>query len=860
MRNNIEDRRSTLNEYRSEILTPGPHLAKVVNNVDPMRQGSLEVELLRSIGIQEKADQQLFTVRYLSPFYGVTNVANNGPDSNEFNHTQKSYGFWAVPPDTGTVVMVIFVDSDPGQGYWIGCVQDTYMNHMVPGIAASTSIEGKTREQDDSQWKEEVGNTSEVFGTNFLPVGEINRRSFTTQSGAAPNPDIDANKKPVHPIAQVLRDQGTIVDNVRGTHTSSSRRDTPSNVYGWSTPGPLDRRKNAQKGNIGRANSQINTFVSRLGGHTIIMDDGNDRKVRKTSPDEGPSEYADLEKGEEGNVYYPQDESFRIRTRTGHQILLHNAEDLIYITNSSGSAWIELTSNGKIDIYAEDSISVRTEQDFNFVADRDFNIHANRSINMYAGTRITALSNDATTIKSGAAVQVTSATGTQVGGDGNFSLTVKSFDIRANTMRLSADTVDILSSGNLHLTGKKNVEIKATEQGLFTSGTTSHFLSGSSTIITGDTIQATGVNQILMKGAQIHLNGPTPLMADQAQEAHSALINAGETSDLSTTGADRTRGNSGTDSLTMYPLPGVGQVIVKRAPTAEPWQHHENFNPEGFTPDLTDRETSQMPYSKNAPRLDIRATEDADKVPSEYGGNAGWEGEPSSGVGGSLGGIKGAHGGGVKKRSMSSNHSGSTTNANSLATTPLTDASVARMPSDWVQDKEFLGKAAALASKYGCTLQELLGLMWYETARTMNPAIPNGQGYYGLIQFGPEACIDMSKLYGQRVTPKSLSKLTRADQMEWVEKYFDMNIARKKVQSPITVGKLYMLIAQPGHVNAPDDKILHRPGRPVWAANPGWRDPQAGGAVTPRGIKSKINTHIREVTAILKRGGATAQV
>lgn len=851
----MEDRRSTVDQYRSQVLTPGPHLAKVVNNVDPMRQGSLEVELLKSVGSQERANQQTFTVRYLSPFYGVTDVSNNGPDANEFNHTQKSYGFWAVPPDTGTMVMVIFVDADPGQGYWIGCVQDTYMNHMVPGIAASKATEARTRDQDDSQWKNELRATSEAFGTDFLPVGEINRRSFATQGGATPNPDIDANKKPVHPMAQVLRDQGTITDAVRGTHTSSSRRDTPSNVYGWSTPGPLDRRTNAQKGNIGRANSQVNAFVSRLGGHSIVMDDGNDRKLRKTPPYEGPYEYADLEKGEEGNVSYPEDESLRIRTRTGHQILLHNSEDLIYITNSAGTAWIELTSNGKIDIYAEDSISIRTEQDFNFVADRDFNIHANRSINMYAGTRITALSDDATTIRSGTAVQMTSATGTQVGGDGNFALNVKSFDIQASNMRLSADTVDILAGGNLHLTGKRNVEIKAGQQGLFSSGTTAHFLSGSSTIITGETIQATGTSQILMKGGQIHLNGPTPLTAEQAREAASAQAGStGNTGALATTGADNTRGNSGTDGLTMYPLPGVGQVIVKRAPTAEPWQHHENFNPAGFTPDLTDRESSQMPYAKDGPKLDIRSSTDSDSVPSELGGNAGYNGDVSSGAGGAVGN----RGSGPKRRTLSSNASGSTTDPNSAVTTQISDAQLARMPSDWVQDREFLAKVSSVASKYGTTQTEFLAFMHFESAGTMSPAIRNSLGYVGLIQFGRQACAGLSREYKTTITTEILQRMSRVQQMEWVEKYFDMWKKIMRIPNPIDGGKMYMIVALPAHVNKPDDAILYQPGSDVWRCNPSWRDPQAGGAVTPRKIKSNMTRQVSIVTALLRRGGATA--
>jgi hypothetical protein len=71
---------------------------------------------------------------------------------------------------------------------------------------------------------------------------------------------------------------------------------------------------------------------------------------------------------------------------------LHNSEDLIYIGNAKGTTWIELTSNGKIDIYAKDSISVHSENDINFTADRDINLTAKRNLNINSTkeTRITS--------------------------------------------------------------------------------------------------------------------------------------------------------------------------------------------------------------------------------------------------------------------------------------------------------------------------------------------------------------------------------------------------------------------------------------------------------------------------------------
>ena len=52
----------------------------------------------------------------------------------------------------------------------------------------------------------------------------------------------------------------------------------------------------------------------------------------------------------------------------------YTIEDLIYIAHGSGDSWIEMTANGKIDVYAKDSVSIHTENDFNFKAGRDIAI------------------------------------------------------------------------------------------------------------------------------------------------------------------------------------------------------------------------------------------------------------------------------------------------------------------------------------------------------------------------------------------------------------------------------------------------------------------------------------------------------
>ena len=375
-------------------LGSGPYLARIISHADPKFMGSLEVELLRPVGNLPSRAGNTITVKYLSPFYGVTSAAHLGRNDN-YNDTQKSYGFWAVPPDPGVLVMVIFVDGDIKQGYWIGCVQDEYMNFMVPGLAATEN------NNNPSPSKQVVAEFNKLVNEQLY--------SDTTQI-----------KKPVHPFQKILAQQGLASDETRGTTTSSARRDLPSAVFGISTPGPVDRTSGAKRGSKGKYESKVSgTFVSRLGGSTFVMDDGDENFLRTAPASEGPPDYASVENNETGLPDIPQNELVRIRTRTGHQILLHNSEDLIYIGNARGTTWIELTSNGKIDIYAADSVSLHTKHDLNITADRDINMSAGRNVNIKAGAKHHLESGDVFEVLSGADTKITTTGTTHINSGGN---------------------------------------------------------------------------------------------------------------------------------------------------------------------------------------------------------------------------------------------------------------------------------------------------------------------------------------------------------------------------------------------------------------------------------------------------------
>ena len=536
-----------------ETGRPGPFLAKIISHLDTTYMGILQVEILRPSG-NITSESEIHQVSYMSPFYGATSAnhvvgepGDSGSDT--YNNTQKSYGMWMIPPDVGSLVVVIFIDGDTRRGYWIGCVQDEGANFMLPGLAASQ----KVVEDVDPDAKNKFGR---------VPVAEYNKKVQNTD-----NPDASQALKPRHPFTDVLDNQGLLLDDIRGITSSSARREVPSMVFGISTPGPVDKQPGAPTGRIGSREKKVdNAFVSRLGGTTFVMDDGDDRFLRKTNASEGPPEYAAVENKEtDGDVTIPHNELVRIRTRTGHQILFHNSEDLIYITNARGTSWIELTSDGKIDIFAQDSISVRTANDLNFYADRDINIEAKRNLNIKVGEEMhTHVLKDHILIV-----------------DENQKIHVK-MDVDKTyeqnyTHHVKQDVNKLYDTNYLqHVLGSADKVFDGAYQ---------HKVGGSFDFnIGGHNFQTSGGNMEVkaanttISGGNIHFNGPTASTASEASEASEAAL------------PQRLKLHKLSVETGEYDEAQIPPTIMRRVVTTEPYVYHENVDPLKVKIDQTDRD------------------------------------------------------------------------------------------------------------------------------------------------------------------------------------------------------------------------------------------------------------------------------
>lgn len=122
----------------------------------------------------------------------------------------------------------------------------------------------------------------------------------------------------------------------------------------------------------------------------------------------------------------PSNARVRLKTAEGHQIILDDANERIYVSTSRGRTWIELDVDGHVNIYAAESISMS--------AGKDFNIEALGNINLSAGGNVN--------IAGGGHARISACSDVSLSGDGGINLT-------------SGGTFNVLAAGTLLATGSE---------------------------------------------------------------------------------------------------------------------------------------------------------------------------------------------------------------------------------------------------------------------------------------------------------------------------------------------------------------------------------------------------------------------
>jgi hypothetical protein len=363
-------------------IAPGPFIGIVKNNIDSMRSGRLQV-FIPELGGNEDDTTTWRTLTYCTPFYGVTSkkVRSTGQD---FAGSPHSYGMWFVPPDVGVQVLCIFVNGDPFRGYWFACVPEWPNLHMVPGIS-------------NASW----------HGGSTEPVVEYNPQYPADY--ATDNTFFSRAQTPHDYQSKVWQKQGLVSDSIRGPGTSSAFRESPSRVFGISTPGP-ELAVPAGNDPANGANYANLNVPGRQGGHQFIMDDGD----------------------AQGN-----NQMIRLRTSNGNMLLMHDTAGIVYLINSTGSAWFEMDGAGNVRIFSQGKIEMHGTGGITFETPGPLNLTGS-SVDISATGPLKM---------SGSTADLSGKGGVKVGGSGGLDLSGSKVHITAQ------DCMGIMASKHIDLKG-----------------------------------------------------------------------------------------------------------------------------------------------------------------------------------------------------------------------------------------------------------------------------------------------------------------------------------------------------------------------------------------------------------------------
>lgn len=137
----------------------------------------------------------------------------------------------------------------------------------------------------------------------------------------------------------------------------------------------------------------------------------------------------------------------RLRTTHGHQIIMDDTNERIYISTAKGASYIELDQDGHIHIHAEESISINTEKDFCVNAEGFINMNAEKGFNFKSPKSMVTHLGESSHLNVGKDALITA------GSDFNLNAGGSVFATASSAMHLNGGGKIIQTGGKIHLNG-----------------------------------------------------------------------------------------------------------------------------------------------------------------------------------------------------------------------------------------------------------------------------------------------------------------------------------------------------------------------------------------------------------------------
>lgn len=344
---------------------PSIMIGEVINTNDPQQMGRIQAHIPTLHGDKNLSTilQQFSWVSYGSPFGGIDSTSYRGvpkpdesfPDIGQKTTGPVAYGMWAIPK-VGAHVLICSIDNDPNRLFWFGCVYPNSTPHTLPHgrysvRAGSGSPDGPLSTTEDKIYPL-YDNLSLAFTNrdNF----EWRSRGADYQVAGATKIRVDDQSEKTKILSEVHDDGQEELKEDDGNVVGGDYEYRQGYAQSRFDPTKITDEEDHIKRDIQtdkNLESQVLSFTTP-GFHSISMDDR------------------------------PENNRTRFRTSSGHQILMDDTNERIYVSTNEGRNWIEMDSNGHVYIYSEESISLRAEGDINLTAEKSVRIKGNEGVHI----------------------------------------------------------------------------------------------------------------------------------------------------------------------------------------------------------------------------------------------------------------------------------------------------------------------------------------------------------------------------------------------------------------------------------------------------------------------------------------------
>lgn len=338
----------------------------VVDTNDPSECGRVRAVCAQWGDSYDSNVEDLPWILYGASIIGVAERGYRGPE--QIQTTGKmAYGMWNIPK-VGAQILVACIDGNKSNRVYVGAIPEMASMHTMPHGRYNYQAEGSgslphgPHTSSDKAIEPLATNLKSAFGSNTT------NHEYMTRGAD-------------YSVSKVL------VENL-GNSTSNTPDDyryitkqfwTQTNGY------QINRMDATHSGSMKRYSEDNQVLaITSFGFHSLSMDDRQENC------------------------------RVRIRTTTGHQILMDDTNERIYIATNEGANWIEMDSKGNIDMFSDNKISIHSVGDLNLTSDKCVRLYGKEGIHAYTPGSLHLNSFGATHILADGAIHLTSSSTTNI--------------------------------------------------------------------------------------------------------------------------------------------------------------------------------------------------------------------------------------------------------------------------------------------------------------------------------------------------------------------------------------------------------------------------------------------------------------